>query len=403
MAILGPGLIAACADNDAGGISTYSIAGAYYGYSLLWVLFVITLSLAFTQEIGARTGAVTGKGLAGLIREEFGLRATAFAMLTLLIANLGTTVSEFAGMAASLELFGVSKYIAVPTLAIIVWLLVTRGSYKGVERIFLGFSILYVTYIISGIMVKPPWGEVIRQTFVPSFRLEGGYLLAFIALVGTTITPWGQFFIQSYVVDKGLGIREYKYTRLEVFLGAFITDLVSFFILVCTAATLYVRGIGVQTAADAALALEPLAGRFAEGLFALGLLNASLLGAAILPLATAYAICEAFGWEAGVSRSFREAPLFNGLFTFTLGFGAAVALVPGLPLMWVMLVAQDVNGILLPVILFYALRIASNKRIMGRYANGPVFNLIAWGTAIGLIILTVLLLFSPLLSPFLPA
>ncbi len=396
LALIGPGIITANADNDAGGISTYSVAGASYGYSLLWMLVLITFSLAVTQEMGARMGAATGKGLAALIRENFGVRWTLFAMVATLIANLATTVAEFAGIAAASELLGMPRWISVPLAALLVWLLVARWSYRSVEKVFLVLSAVYIAYPLSGIVVGAPWGEVLRQTVTPTFQLNAGYILVFIATVGTTITPWGQFFIQAYVVDKGIGPKQYPATRADVLVGAFVTDIVSFFIIVATGSTLHVRGIQVTDAAQAALALEPLAGPLARYLFAIGLANASLLAASILPLATSYTICEAFGWELGVDQSWRDAPAFHGLYAFSIAFGALVALIPGLPLMPVMLLSQDVNGVLLAVVLVFALKLANNKQIMGSMANGRVGNTIAWATTVAMILLTVLLIGSSL-------
>ncbi len=398
---MGPGLITASADTDAGGITTFSIAGAHYGYALLWVLTLITISLGVTQEIGARTGAVTGKGLAALIRENYGVRVALLAMVALLIANQATTVSEFAGVAAATELFGLPRLLTVPLAALGVWLLVIRGSYKQVERVFLVLSLFYTTYIISGFLVHPDWRVVARAAVTPTPQLDPGYLVLLIALVGTTITPWGQFFIQAYVVDKGITPEEYPYTRMDVSVGAVVTNVVSLFIILATAGALYTRGIRIEDAADAALALEPLAGRFASAIFAVGLLNASLLAASIVPLSSAYAVCEAFGWEAGVNTSFREAPAFNGLYTFTVGFGALVVLIPGLPLIPVILLAQTINGILLPAILVFSIRLAATPRIMGPYANGPVLNLVAWATAAATIVATILLLLATFLLPLL--
>jgi len=401
LAIMGPGIITANADNDAGGITTYSIVGAHYGYSLLWALVLVTVSLAVTQEIAARTGAVTGKGLAALIRENYGVRITFAAMLALLVANQATTISEFAGVAASLELFGVPRLVGVPLIAALVWYLVIRGNYKNVEKVFLVLSAFYLAYVATGILAHPPWGEVLRQTVTPSFSLDSGYLLTFIAMVGTTITPWGQFFVQAYVVDKGVTADEYRYTRLDVLFGALVTDIIAFFIIVATAATLFENHIRIEDARDAALALQPLAGPLAQSLFAVGLLNASVLGACIVPLATAYAVSEAFGWEAGVNTSFRDAPAFNGIYTFTLVIGALVVLIPNLPLVTVMLVAQTVNGILLPVVLIFAARLAGNPEIMGAHKNGPVLRAVVWLTVVAVIILTALLLLTSVVLPVL--
>jgi NRAMP (natural resistance-associated macrophage protein)-like metal ion transporter len=399
LAIVGPGIITANADNDAGGITTYSIVGAHYGYSLLWALVLVTISLAVTQEVGARTGAVTGKGLAALIRENYGVRVTFATMLALLVANQATTISEFAGVAASLSLFGIPRWLGVPLVAVVVWYVVIRGNYKNVEKVFLLLSLFFLAYVVSGIVVGPPWGEVLRQSITPTFSLDAGYLLTFVAVVGTTITPWGQFFVQAYVVDKGVTAAEYRYTRIDVLVGAFLTDFIALFIIVATAATLHVNGIRIEDAADAALALQPLAGPLARSLFAFGLLNASFLAACIVPLATAYALAEAFGWEAGVNTSFRDAPLFNGIYTFTVVVGAAVVLLPQLPLVTVMLVAQTVNGMLLPVVLIAAARLAANRDIMGDQANGPWLRAVLWLTIVAVLILTALLLLSSLVLP----
>lgn len=392
LAIVGPGIITANSDNDAGGISTYSIVGAEYGYSLLWVLVIVTFSLAVTQEMGARTGAATGKGLAALIRERYGVKWTLFAMLCTLAANLATTVAEFAGIAAAGELLGLPRWLTVPLAAALVWLLVVRWSFRSVEKVFLILSAVYIAYPLSAFVAGAPWGQVFHQMVTPTFQLSAGYILIFIATVGTTITPWGQFFIQAYVVDKGIGPTEYAATRVDVLAGAFITDIISFFIIVATGSTLFARGIHIASAAEAALAFEPLAGPLATTLFGVGLANASLLAASILPLATAYTICEAFGWEAGVDRSWREAPAFHSLYTFSIGAGALVALWPSLPLFSVMVFSQDVNGILLSVVLIFAIRIASDRTIMGRFVNGRFGNTIAWGTTIALIFLTALLI-----------
>lgn len=397
--IVGPGLIAANADNDAGGITTNSIVGAHYGYQMLWALLLITFSLAVTQEIGARTGAVTGKGLAALIRERYGVRITALAMLGLLVANLGTTVAEFAGVAASLELFGIPRLVSVPLAAAGVWLLVIRGSYKSVERVFLVLSLVYISYLLSGFLVGPDWGQVARSMVTPTLRFEPDFLVTLVALIGTTITPWGQFFIQAYVVDKGVRAQDYAVTRLEVYAGAIITDVVSLFIVLSTAGTLFVRGIRIEDASQAALALGPLAGPLAQQLFGIGLLNASLLGAAVVPLATAYAVCEAFGWEAGVSRSFRDAPAFNGLYTFSIVAGALAVLLPGLPLFSVILLSQTVNGMLLPLILVFAARLAADRELLGAYASGPVRNLLTWATVAALTAVTAALLAATVVLP----
>jgi len=390
--VMGPGLITANADNDAGGIATYAIAGAQEGYGLLWLLLIITINLAVVQEMSARMGVVTGKGLADLIRERFGVKLTFICMMLLIVANLTTTTAEFAGVAAALELFGVSRLISVPLAAGFVWVLVVKGNYKKVERVFLVFCLLYFTYVISGIMAHPPWGEVMKSMARPSFRLDPSYINLSIALIGTTITPWMQFFLQSSVVDKGVKAENYPYTRNEVFFGAFFTDFIAFFIVVATATTLFSQGIRVDSAADAALALRPLAGDYAYILFALGLLNASLMAASILPLSTSYAVCEAFGWESGMDNDWGEAPQFLGLYTGFIVIGAGIVLLPGIHLFTIMLISQTVSGILLPVILVFMLIIINDREIMGEHVNGPVFNFMAWGIATLLIVLTTLLL-----------
>lgn len=397
-AIVGPGLISATADNDAGGITTYSIVGAHFGYTLLWAIFVTTFILAITQEMGARLGVVTGKGLAALIREHFGVRLTVCAMLVMMVANLGTIASEFAGIAASFELVGISKFIVVPAFALIVWLVLYKGSFKVAERVFLTFALFYLVYVVSGFAVRPDWGEALRALVAPSFSLNSAYLFALIALIGTTITPWGQFFIQSYVVDKGLSVKEYRYEKMEVFFGAFLTNLISFFIIITTANTLFRGGIRITSAYDAALALKPIAGNFAQILFAVGLFAASLLGAFILPTATSYAVCEAFGWENGFDRTWKEAKAFYGFILFLIVSGALVVLIPHISLIKIMLFAQGANGILLPVILIYLMRLVNNKEIMGHYTNNRVYNTIAWGSIIGVIGVTIVLVVSLILQ-----
>ena len=364
------------------------------------MLLLITPILAVTQEMGARMGVVTGKGLAALIRERFSLRMTAFAMLAMLVANFGTTVAEFSGVAAAFSLAHVPAWLAVPPVAVGVWLLVTRGSYRRVERVFLALTAVYAAYVVAGILAHPEWGEAAHSAVAPHVTPTTVWLLTVIAAIGTTITPWGQFFIQASVADKKISIRDYVYTKTEVFLGAVFTNGIDFFIVVACAATLYREGIVVDTAQDAARALEPLAGELAALLFGFGLLNVSILAAAILPLATAYAISEAFGFESGLDRSFSEAPIFNGLLTFFIFVPAAVAVIPGLPLVKVMLLSQDLNGILLPIILIYVLTIINDRSIMGEHVNGPVYNAVAWAFSVVLIALTVVLVASTLRLPF---
>jgi Mn2+/Fe2+ NRAMP family transporter len=398
LAVVGPGIIAANADNDAGGITTYSIVGAHFGTSMLWVLFLITISLAITQEMGVRIGVVTRQGLGGIIRENFGLRWTAFAMLTMLVANLGTVTAEFAGVAASFSIFGISKYWAVPLSALAVWFILYKGSFKTSQKIFLIFSAFYIVYIINGFIIGPDFGAAARDLITPHMSWTGPFLLTMIALIGTTITPWGQFFIQSYVVDKGLDIRHYKAEKAEVFIGAFITDIVSFFIISSTAATLYKHGIHITDAGDAALALRPLAGDLAQYLFAFGLFSASMLGAFILPTATAYAFCEAFGWEGGFDTTWKTGRAFYSIILLAIIIPAVIVLIPRAPLIKIMIWSQDVNGILLPVILIFVMKIINNKKIMGEHVNKPIGNIIAWLTIIGIILATAALVMASVMG-----
>lgn len=392
LAVIGPGLVTANADNDAGGITTYAAVGASYGYEMLWGLLLITVSLAVVQEMSARMAAATGKGLSDLIREEFGVKWTLVAMLTLLCSNMATTAAEFAGIAAAMEIFGVSRYIAVPIAGVLLWLAVIKGSYRQLEKLFLALSLVFATYVVSGFLARPEWPVVLRSLVVPTFRWEPRFVILFIGMVGTTITPWMQFYLQSSVVDKGISTKEYRWERIDVLFGAFVTDFVAFFIIVCTAATLHRAGINIETAKDAALALKPLAGNYATVLFAAGLLGASVLAAFILPLSTAYAICEAFGWESSVNRRFGEAPVFFGLVTFLILFGVAVVLIPGLSLVKVMLFSQIVSGILVPIIMIFQLKLINERRLMGEYVNGPVYNWITWATVGFVNLLTVLLI-----------
>lgn len=388
LAILGPGIITSSADNDATGIAGYALAGAQYGYALLWALLLSTLSLAIVQEMAGRMGAVTGKGLADLIREQFGVRITLLSLATLLIANVTTTVAEFAGIASAAQILGVSKYLAVPVAALVVWFLVVWGSYKRVERIFLAGSALFLVYVVAGILVHPDWGAVARSSIIPSFHLEAAYITVLIGMIGTTITPWMQFYQQAAVVDKGIDEETYPYERWDIYFGSFVTNFVAFFIIVATGATLFVHHVDITGAGDAAAALRPFAGRFASLLFALGLLNASLLAASVLPLSTAYAASEALGWERGVNRGFREAPVFLGLYTGLIVIGALAVLWPHAPLFILLWLPNVVGGMLLPVILVLMLRLVNNRRLMGRYVNGPIRNAIALATTGVLIVLT---------------
>ena len=382
LAIFGPGVITASAGNDAGGIATFASVGADHGYQLLWVLIPLTFSLGIVQEMCARMGAVTGKGLADLIRERFGVRWTALVMLALLVANGGVTVSEFVGIAAAMELFGIARYISVPIAAIAIWWLIVKGSYQRVERVFLAMSLVFLGYVVAAFLSHPAWTTVARELVHPHFELAPAYLFTFVAVIGTTISPYMQVFIQSSVVEKGVRPETYRLTRIDVWVGTIFAILIVFFIVISTAATLHVRGEHVDSAAEAAHALRPLAGAYAESLFAIGLFGASMLAAGVLPLATAYSISEALGFEKGVSSSFREAPIFVGIFTFLVALGALIGMMPGLPLIRVLLVTQVINGVLLPVILFAVLRLVNDRELMGEYVNGLVYNLAAWATAI---------------------
>jgi len=390
LAILGPGMITANAGNDAGGIATFASVGADFGYSLLWILIPITISLGIVQEMCARMGAVTGKGLADLIRERFGVRWTALIMLSLLIANAGVTVSEFVGIAAASELFGISHYISVPLAAVLVWFLIVKGSYKKVERVFLLMSLVFLGYIVSAFLSRPEWPAVAIGLVRPEFKLEYAFLFTFVAVIGTTISPYMQVYVQSSVVEKGVTPDDYGMTKLDVWVGTIFAILIVFFIIVSTAATLHKTGIQISSAEDAARALRPLAGRYAQALFGFGLFGASMLAAGVLPLATAYSISEALGFEKGVSRSFREAPIFLGTFTFLVAVGALIAIVPNLPLIRVLLVTQVINGLLLPIVLFAVLRLVNNREVMGDYVNGPIYNIAAWLTAIVVTVLSLL-------------
>jgi len=389
LAIFGPGFITANVDNDPGGILTYSQAGAKFGYALLWTLIPITIALIVVQEMAARMGAVTEKGLSDLIREEFGLRATVFTMLILGVADFGNIMSEFAGVGAGMGLFGVSKYIAVPIAAVIVWVMVVKNSYKPVERILILLSLLYFTYVVSALFAHPDWKLAAHDTVVPTINKTSEYLVMVIGLIGTTITPWMQFYLQASIVEKGIGKKQYALSRWDVILGCVITDVVAFFIVLACAATLYASGIhNINDAADAAAALKPLAGQWAFLLFAVGLVNAAILSAAILPLATAYNICEGLGLESGVNKKWSEAPGFYWLYTLLIAFGAGVVLLPRIPLLKVILYSQVVNGVLLPFLLIFMLILINKKELMGEYKNSFVVNVIAWSTSGILIVLS---------------
>lgn len=396
LSVMGPGIITANIDNDASGITTYSVAGARFGYGLLWTLIPTTVALVVIQEMIARMGVITGKGLSDLIRENYGVKAAFFMLLGLLVANFGNTVANMAGWAASMEILGLSKYIMVPVGAISIWILVTKGSYRFVEKILLFACLLYFGYVISGFMAKPQWLPVLKTTLVPQFRWDSEYIMLSIAIIGTTITPWMQFYLQSSIAEKGIKKENYKAARLDVIIGCFITDIISFFIIVTCGTLLFPHGIRINEAAEAALALKPLAGDYAYLMFSLSLANASLLGAIIVPLATAYYICEAMGWEAGINKTFREAPQFMWIYTLTIALSSIVVMVPGAPLVFLMVLSAVLNGLLLPFVLIFTLLIVNKKELMGEYINPKSYNYISWGTVITIIILTTFLIVTTL-------
>ncbi|MBT1072797.1 Nramp family divalent metal transporter [Pelotalea chapellei] len=388
LAILGPGIITANVDNDAGGITTYSLAAANYGYSILWMMIPTTIALVVIQEMCARMGAVTGKGLSDLIRESFGVKVTFYVMIALFLTNMGNSISEFAGIAASLEIFGVSKYISVPLSAVAVWLLIVKGSYKVVEKVFLVACLVYIAYPIAAFMAGPKWDVVLKATVTPTFQPDSKYVMTLIGIIGTTIAPWMQFYQQSAVVEKGITAEHYNFSRIDVIFGCIMAIVVAFFMMVACASTIHLHGLKIETAADAAMALKPLVGQHASSLFAFGLFNASLFGACILPLSTAYYICEGMGWESGVDKDFEQAPQFFWLFTIIIAISAGLILIPNAPLLTIMFISQVVNGAVLPFVLIFMLKLINDKNLMGSYVNGPAFNIIAWLTVIIMILLT---------------
>jgi NRAMP (natural resistance-associated macrophage protein)-like metal ion transporter len=395
MAVVGPGFITSNVDNDAGGISTYSIAGAKYGYALLWSLIPMTIALYVTEEMCARLGVITGKGLSDLIREEFGFRSTFFVMVTGFIVDLMNVVAEFAGVAAAMEIFHISKYIAVPVAAIMVWILVMRGTARQVEKIFLIACLFYVAYIVSAVLAKPDWLLAAKSLVVPSFQLNAPYVLTLIGLIGTTIAPWQFFYLQAGFVEKRVSPRQYPQARADVLVGSISCMVIVFFIIVCTAATLWVSGHhDIADAKEAAQALGPMAGRWASLLFAFGLLNASLFAASILPLSTAHVICEGLGFEAGIDHKFKDAPIFYWLYTILIVVGAGLILIPGAPLLKILFFSQVGNGIWLPIVLIFIVLLSSRKDLMGTYANSTTFSVIAWTTSIVMIALTLVLIYA---------
>ncbi|MFH1189854.1 MAG: Nramp family divalent metal transporter [Candidatus Omnitrophota bacterium] len=388
LSVMGPGIITANVDNDAGGIATYSVAGAHFGYTLLWIFIPMTIALIVIQEMCSRMGVVTGKGLADLIREKFGVKVTFYAMLVFIFSNLTNTISEFSGIAASCEIFGISRYISVPLAAAFVWWIVVKGTYKSVEKIFLGACLFYLAYVVTGFRVQPPWGQVLKETISPSFHFNKAYILMVMGVVGTTIAPWMQFYQQSSVVEKGISVKDYRFARLDVIVGGVIVSIIAMFIMIACAATLFKSGIRIESAKDAALALEPLAGRYCSKLFAFGLLNASVFAAMILPLATAYSVCEGLGWETGVDKRFKDAPQFYSLFTGLIIIGAGVIMFPNVNLIMVMLLSQAANSIFLPFVLVFMLLLINDKRLMGEYRNSGFFNTVSWATVVVTVFLT---------------
>jgi NRAMP (natural resistance-associated macrophage protein)-like metal ion transporter len=395
LAVLGPGFITANVDNDPGGILTYSQAGAKYGYALLWTLVPTTIALIVVQEMAARMAVATGKGLSDLIREEFGLRITFFTMFVLALADLGNIIAEFAGIASGMGIFGLTKYVAVPIGAVLVWIVIVRGSYRPVERILILFSFVYLAYPASAFLAHPDWKTALLKTAIPEFRSDAAYITMIVGLIGTTITPWMQFYLQASVVEKGVGKKDYRLVRWDVVLGCIVTDVVAFFIVVACAATLFKSGHGeLNDASEAAIALRPFAGRFASVLFGVGLVNASLLSAAILPLATAYNVCEGLGFESGVDRRFGEAPIFYSLYTLLILTGAGFVLTPGLPLLKVILLSQVANGVLIPFVLIFMLLLINRRRLMGDMCNRTWQNVIAGSMSAVMIVLTVMMLWT---------
>ncbi|MGQ9509105.1 MAG: Nramp family divalent metal transporter [Thermodesulfobacteriota bacterium] len=390
--LMGPGIITSNVDNDAGGITTYSLAGAEFGLKLVWSLIPIMIALIVIQEMCARMGVVTGKGLSDLIREKFGAKVTFYLMIGMFLTNMGNAISNFAGVAAGMEIFGINKFISVPLSAFLVWWMVVKGTYKSVEKAFLVACVFYLSYIITGIIVKPHWGHVFEQLLNPQLDFQPSEITMIIGLVGTTIAPWMQFYLQASIVEKGIKIEEYKFARFDVIIGSVVVHIVAFFIILVCAETLFKNGIRIETAKDAALSLKPLAGKYCTYLFAFGLVNASLFAASILPLSTTYLICEGLGWEVGIDKRFVEAPQFYGIYSLMILLGAGIILYPEIPLIPVMYFSQVINGMVLPFVLIFILFLINDKKLMMNYTNGPIFNSIAWITALCMIVFTLLFL-----------
>jgi NRAMP (natural resistance-associated macrophage protein)-like metal ion transporter len=390
--LMGPGIITSNVDNDAGGITTYSLAGAQFGLKLVWSLIPIMIALIVIQEMCSRMGVVTGKGLSDLIREKFGAKITFYLMIGLFLTNMGNVLSNFAGVAAGMKIFGVNKFISVPISAFLVWWMVVKGTYKSVEKAFLVACVFYLSYIVTGVIVKPNWGHVAEQFLNPQLSLHPSEMTMVIGLVGTTIAPWMQFYLQASIVEKGVKIEDYKFARFDVVMGSVVVHIVAFFIILVCAETLFKHGVRIETAKDAALSLAPLAGKYCTYLFAFGLVNASLFAASILPLSTTYLICEGLGWETGVDKKFVEAPQFYGFYSLMIFLGAGVILYPELPLIPIMYFSQVINGMVLPFVLIFMLLLINDKKLMMDYTNGPIFNIIAWTTSLVMIGFTLLLL-----------
>ena len=391
LAAMGPGMVAALAGADAGGVATYSNAGALFGFHQLWTVPVMCFLLIVAQETAARMGCVTGKGLASLIREQFGVRLSALAMLALLISNTTVTLSEFAGIASALALFDVPPVVSVPVAALAIWLLTMSGSYRRIEKVLLAIACVFVTYIIAGVMVGPDWGEALFDTVVPHVHATPQYLSLLVASVGTAIAPWMLFLAQSNVVEKNARAEDLPYQRIDTVTGAVVASVISWFIILTTGAVLNPAGIQVSSAEAAAAALAPLVGDYAEALFGAGLTGASFLAACVLPGITSSAVCEAFGWERGADRSWAEAPAYRGIITAVIAVSAVVVLLPNVNLFGIMMVAQVINGVLLPVLLVFMVLIASDKHVMGRYVNGRAWNALTWLTIVAVVVLTVIM------------
>jgi NRAMP (natural resistance-associated macrophage protein)-like metal ion transporter len=394
--LIGPGIITSNVDNDAGGITTYSLAGAQFGLSMLWSLIPITFVLILVQEMGARMGVVSGKGLSDLIRERFGVKITFYLMILLVLTNLGNTFAEFAGIAASLEIFGLSRYITIPLSILFLMWLAVKGTYRSVEKVFLTACVFYLAYVVTGFLVQPDWVDVVHAVATPTVERSSAFLVMLVGLVGTTIAPWMQFYLQASIVDKGLRSKDLGVIRFDVITGSILVNVVAFFIILACAFTLFKAGIKVETAEQAALALAPLAGDYCKWLFAFGLFNASMFAAAILPLSTAYTVCEAFGWESSLDKKFSEAPQFYGLYCFTIFFSGLLMLIPNLPLVTIMFVSQVINGIVLPVVLVFMLLLVNDESVMREYTNGPIMNAISWASVVVLTLLCAAMLVAQL-------